>query len=61
MKKIKIILCMILGVCFIFGGCDININLNGGDTSTTSKLFLAQRVVILSIISPISLMRHLLR
>ena len=38
MKRIKIILCMMIGVCFIFGGCDININLNGSsNTSTTSK------------------------
>ena len=33
----KLILCMILGVCLIFGGCDIEINLNSGDTSTTSN------------------------
>ena len=38
MKKIKILLCTILGVCFIFGGCDININLNSGvSTASTVK------------------------
>ena len=37
MKKIKLLLCIMLGVCLIFGGCDININLNGGDTSTVSN------------------------
>ena len=36
----KLIICMILGVCLIFGGCEISINLNSnsGDTSTTSNI-----------------------
>ena len=34
MKKMKIILCMILCVCMIFGGCEISVNLNGDSSKT---------------------------